>query len=59
MLREDGRHEATTRVRLYSAFELKALLRGCGFDNVKAYGSFEGVPYDPAAKRLEVVGYKT
>jgi hypothetical protein len=45
-------------VRLYSACELKTLLQTCGFENVRAYGSFDGAPYDTAAKRLEVVGFK-
>jgi hypothetical protein len=56
--RDNKLYEATTRVRLYSACELKTLLQTCGFENVRAYGSFDGAPYDTAAKRLEVVGFK-
>ncbi len=58
MFRDNKRYEAKTKVRLYSATELSTLLRECGFDTVKAYGSFEGTPYDTAARRLEVVARK-
>jgi len=43
---------------LYSAVELSAMLKQCGFLKVDAYGGLDGSPYDTSAKRLVVVGYK-
>ena len=42
--------------RIYSAAELKALLRDSGFAEVRAYGSLTGDPYDHVADKLVVVG---
>jgi SAM-dependent methyltransferase len=44
--------------RLYSAAELGALLKDCGFSEVKAYGDLAGAPYDHQARRLVVVARK-
>ena len=44
--------------RLYSAAELSALLRGCGFEAIEVYGDLAGAPYDHEAKRLVVVARK-
>lgn len=41
--------------RLYSAAELKSLLKDVGFDEVQAFGGLDGSPYDQHAKRLVVV----
>jgi len=45
-------------LRLYSAVELCRLLSQAGFRSVKAFGGFDGTPYDDAARRLVVVGRK-
>ncbi len=58
LFRDNERYEGKTNVRLYAASELKALLLGCGFSEVKAYGSFEGTPYDQTARRLVAVARK-
>jgi cyclopropane fatty-acyl-phospholipid synthase-like methyltransferase len=44
--------------RLYRAPALQDLLRGVGFSDTNAYGSFTGTPYDDKATRLVVVGVK-
>jgi len=44
--------------RLYSAAELSALLRECGFDRVDVYGDVKGAPYDHMAKRLVAVAHR-
>ena len=54
----DERHEYTVGHRLYSAGELKRILEDGGFTDVRAYGGFDGRPYDPEAERLIVVGTK-
>lgn len=41
--------------RLYAASELRALCLAAGFAEAKAYGSFEGAPYDQAARGLVMV----
>jgi SAM-dependent methyltransferase len=60
ILIKDGRQQAEYRfsLRLYSAAELKELLKGCGFQQVDIYGSIAGEPYDQNAKRLVVVARK-
>ena len=59
ILLKDGRqHERRFSLRLYSAVELKDLLKQCGFRQVDIYGSLGGQPYDQNAKRLVVVARK-
>ncbi len=43
---------------LYSGKELKTLLFGAGFNEVKLYGNLDGDPYDPEASRLIAVACK-
>lgn len=43
---------------IYSAAELKEMLKKTGFNSVKIYGSFDGSPYDHNAQRLVAVGNK-
>jgi len=43
---------------LYSAEELKNMLKEVGFDSINVYGSYGGRPYDKEANRLIVVGVK-
>ncbi len=44
--------------RLYSAAELSALLKACGFRSVKIFGDLAGAPYDHEAKALVAVALK-
>ena len=59
ILIKDGKmYENSLSHRIYSATELKALLKDCGFSDVKVYGDFAGSPYDQNARRLITVAYK-
>lgn len=58
MLRGTKRHEFRISHRLYSAAELSALLRECGFKQVEIHGNLAGGPYDHTAERLVVVATK-
>jgi SAM-dependent methyltransferase len=55
---DQGRHEFTFTIWIYSAQELSSLLRECGFASVNVYGNLEGAPYDHTARRLVVVAEK-
>lgn len=55
---EDDVSEFTVSHRLYSAFELTALLERVGFDDVSVYGNLAGEPYDENAGHLVVVATK-
>jgi len=54
----DKREEQRTHMRLYSAKELEAVFRECGFAKVESYGDFSGSPYDHRARTLVVIGTK-
>jgi SAM-dependent methyltransferase len=58
MLRGQERHEFEISHWLYSAAELSAMLKECGFGSVGVYGDLEGAPYDHRARRLVAVAYK-
>ncbi len=58
LLRGDKRDEFRISHRLYSAAELTALLRDCGFQEVYTHGNLAGAPYDHQAERLVVVAHK-
>jgi SAM-dependent methyltransferase len=59
ILIKDGKiRENTLTHRIYSAAELKSLLRDCDFTDVKVYGDFTGVPYDQNARRLITIAFK-
>jgi SAM-dependent methyltransferase len=59
LIAKDGtRHEWNVIHYLYSAAELKSLLRSAGFVDVKAYGGLDGSPYDNTSRRLAAVGVK-
>lgn len=59
ILFKDGkRYENRLSLRLYSATELKALMKSCGFSAVSVYGDFTGTPYDHNARRLVAVAHK-
>ena len=56
---KDGRQEEYKfTLRLYSAAQLRELLKKCGFSKVEIYGSLGGSPYDHSAKRLDLLAYK-
>jgi SAM-dependent methyltransferase len=42
--------------RLYGGAELRELMEGVGFVDVRVYGSLGGIPFDQKAERLVVVG---
>lgn len=44
--------------RLYTAVELRTLLKQAGFARVKAFGSLDGAPYNQDAQRLVLVATK-
>ncbi len=44
--------------RLYSAVELRDLLKQAGFARAKAFGTLDGAPYDQSAQRLVIVARK-
>lgn len=58
LLGDGERREFTISHRIYSAVELSALLRDCGFGKVEVYGDIKGRPYDHTAERLVVVAHK-
>lgn len=57
------RGERVTRASLvwfvYSAVELRAMVRDAGFGEVEVYGGFDGRPYDQDAERLVVRAVRT
>jgi len=56
---KDGRRiEQVVSHYLYSAAELKRMLKDCGFQRVEAFGSLDGAPYDHRSLRLVVMGGK-
>ncbi len=58
ILRGNEREEVELDFRLYSAAELSALLKDCGFEQIDYYGDLEGNPYDHKAKRMVGVARK-
>jgi SAM-dependent methyltransferase len=58
VIRNGEKNEFDISLRLYSATELVALLKRCGFDQVEVYGDLKGAPYDHRARRLVAVGRK-
>jgi SAM-dependent methyltransferase len=56
---KDGQHdEHQFSHRLYAGTELRTLFEAAGFQDVRAYGSLVGTPYNERAERLIVVGRK-
>jgi hypothetical protein len=45
-------------MHLYSAPELRSLLKACGFSAVEIYGDLGGAPYDQRAQHLLAVARK-
>lgn len=60
ILIRDGKTQSFTFcLTIYSGQELKDRMEAAGFRNVKLYGSLDGEPYGPEAKRLIAVGTKS
>jgi len=56
---DDGRRlDWAEDVRLYTAREMRALLRDAGLETTGLYAAFDGTPWSPAAPRMIVVGRK-
>jgi len=58
LIKDGRRDEYRFSLRLYSAAQLRELLKSCGFGRVEIYGDLSGSPYDQMAKRLVVVAHK-
>jgi len=58
MVKDGKTEESRLSHRLYSAAELVALLRDCGFGAIDVYGDLTGIPYDHTAKRLVIAAHK-
>ena len=59
MIRKGRMRTHTISHRLYSAVELRTLLKQVGFARVKVFGSLDGKPYDQDAQRLVLVAKKS
>jgi SAM-dependent methyltransferase len=55
LIRDGQVREQRLGHRLYSASELKALLRSVGFSEARAFGNLAGDPYDHQARRLVIL----
>jgi SAM-dependent methyltransferase len=58
MFKDGQRYENTVCNRMYSATELRAVLKEAGFQKMNIYGGLDGRPYDGMAKRLVVTALK-
>jgi hypothetical protein len=58
LIRGSERREFTLAHWLYSAAELAAMLKQCGFKDVALYGSLAATSYDHRAERLVAVAEK-
>jgi SAM-dependent methyltransferase len=58
LVRDGTRKDLDLSLHLYSAVELSAMLRECGFAKIAIHADFEGSPYDHQAKRLVAVAHK-
>jgi cyclopropane fatty-acyl-phospholipid synthase-like methyltransferase len=59
MIRKGRMRTHTVAHRLYSAVELRTLLKQVGFARVTAFGGLEGTPYDHDAQRLVLLARKS
>lgn len=57
VLRGGDRRTFTIEHRIYSGQELRSVLLSAGFERVDLHGSFDGGPYDHAARRLVAVAH--
>jgi hypothetical protein len=57
---DDGRtFTRTSTVRLHTPWELRALLRGAGFDSVRMVGDVDGRPLGPDSPRCIAIATRT
>ena len=59
LVKGDHARSFTFHHTIYSAQELKDLLRQAGFQRVVAYGDLEGHEYGPDARRLVTIAWKS
>jgi SAM-dependent methyltransferase len=59
ILKDKDRTDLRFSHRLYSASELSALLKDCGFEDVRIYGGYNESPYDHTANRLVAIAQKS
>ena len=58
IIRDGKAQRLTFQVNLYSGQELREKMQSTGFVDIQLYGSVDGIPYGPDAKRLIAVGRK-
>jgi SAM-dependent methyltransferase len=58
IIRNSKTQNFTIELNLYSGQELREKMQNVGFVDIQLYGSFDGIPYGPDAKRLVAVGRK-
>ncbi|MEF8874572.1 MAG: hypothetical protein V5A88_07890, partial [Candidatus Thermoplasmatota archaeon] len=58
LITDQGQKEYNLSHWVYSAKELKDMLKRVGFSSVEVYGNYEGEPYDEEANRLVILGVK-
>ena len=58
LIRDDHAQRFQFTHRLYSGSELKTLLRGAGFDDVRLFGDYEGTAFGLDARRLVALATK-
>jgi SAM-dependent methyltransferase len=58
VIRDGVRKDKPFSIRLYNASEIRALLQGVGLEVRALYGSWEGQPVSPEARRLVIVAQK-
>jgi len=58
LINEEGKKDYKVSHWVYSAKELKDMLKQVGFSSIEVYGNYEGEPYDEKAQRLIVIGEK-
>ncbi|MFW5946478.1 MAG: hypothetical protein ACOCTN_06375 [Candidatus Natronoplasma sp.] len=58
LITEQGQKEYNPSHWIYSAKELKNMLKQVGFSSIEVYGNYDGEPYDEKADRLVVLAEK-
>jgi SAM-dependent methyltransferase len=58
IIRNGKTQSFTLQLNLYSGQELREKMQHAGFVDIQLYGSIDGIPYGPDAKRLVAVGRK-
>ena len=58
LVKGDQKREHVLTIRMYSGSELAAVFSRAGFSRVELFGSIDGGPYDPTARRRVAVGVR-